>query len=454
MKKNNINKKNVCNCLVDETGVTLIEILIGIGLISVLVLSVYMSLSGAVRNMGDAKQRSGAVALANERMEVLRHMAYADVGTVSGIGPRGPFVNMELIKKNGFTYTLRTDIRYVDDPFDGIGENDPINTDYKQSKVLVSWQNSGKQKTVEFFSNFIPRGVETQVDGGTLSINTTDSTGTLVPNVNVHIASIENDPAVNETYETDASGNLLLPGTPAQSYRITLSKAGYESIRTYPAPPSSAFMPTNTDLIVIESEMNNKTFIIDQAANLEINAVNVADNSGIENMEFSFAGGKLIGTFPDTYSLNETNNTNSSGQIIKSNISPGLYSFLNISTLGNDDFQYIGADTTFPVEIAHGQSKAVHFLFADKSIDSLFVNVLDPTGTMPISGAEVHLVGQGVDQTLITGIAGTAYFPPIADPPIILSEGNYDLTITASGYSSHQEQVNINELVTKTINLE
>jgi prepilin-type N-terminal cleavage/methylation domain-containing protein len=144
------NKKNNDS----QRGVTLIEILIGVGIIGMITMTIYSSLSGIIRIGSDSKQKVGATALANEKMEVIRNLAYDDVGIIDGI-VNGPIVAEEIISQNGFNYEVDVDVRYVDDPFDGTFPIDIVSNDYKQAQVNVTWQNSGAEKMVTFFSNFV-----------------------------------------------------------------------------------------------------------------------------------------------------------------------------------------------------------------------------------------------------------------------------------------------------------
>lgn len=428
----------------DSQGVAVIEVLVGISIVTILTLSIYMSLSGAVRNMGDAKQRTGAIALANEKMEVIRHLDYNNIGTLEGI-PNGPLDPDEEVLKNGFNYSVETEIRYIDDPFDQLkpADENEIDTDYKQARVKVFWQNSGQAKYVEFFSNFVPNGVETDMGGGTLSINTTDSGGQIVPNVSINVDSVEDAPSVNVNAQTDDQGNIIFPGTYAQTYRITLSKDGYETAITYPNPPVSPFTPINPDINVTEGGLVSKTFFINKSANLIMNAIDIADDSGIEGIDFSLKGGTQIGFEPDTYLVDNTETTDSSGKVEKNGTGPGIYEITNLAELGNDRYFYLGSDATMPIHLAAEESKVANFIFADKTIDSLAVIVKDAITGLPLSGAQVHVVALDFDHAMTTAAEGIAYFPPQAEIPITMNADEYQVLVEAPGYGSENETVTI-----------
>lgn len=439
----------------DNRGITLIEALLAVGLVSLLAMSIYAAISGAAINMSDAKQRTGAISLANERMEVLRHLPYDDVGTVdNALGPDGPIDPDEVIQRNGNSFRVVTDIRYKDDPFDSTGGDDPVNTDYKLASVRVIWQNRGNEKYVDLNSTFIPNGIETNVGGGTLSINVTDSAGNPVPNFTANIVSVDNNPALNVTVTSDATGNLTFPGTSAQTYRVTITKSGYETVRTYPNPPDSDFQPINSDLVVIEGALTMKAFTLDQSADLEIQAVDVSNDSGLGGIMFDLAGGRQIGTDPDTYSVDSSLPTNSGGDINYTGLSPGQYDIGNVEELDSEQYYYLGCDADIPFELISGESKVANFLFADKQIDSIVFRVIDVATTLPLSNVEIHVTSSsGFDQTVSTDSNGIAYFPPSAEPLIVMTPEQYQYSTNIAGYQSESGTVDVNNLVVEDVSL-
>lgn len=438
-------KKN--NKKILQKGFTLVEVIISVGIIGFTIFSIYSSLSGVMKVGSDAKQRTGAIALANEKMEVMRNLSYEEIGVVGGI-VNGPMIAEESIIKNGSTYQVDIDVRYVDDSFDGVFPADVVNTDYKQVQVQVTWRNGGNEKMITFFSNFVPNGIETNEGGGTLAINTVTSGGVLVPDVTITVESLDNSPSISYETTTDAQGNLILPGVPSQNYRFYASKSGYEDLQSYPNPPESTFIPIEKDLYVSEGVINPFTFIIEETANLKLVANNVADDSFIEGISFETSGGRKIGTSPDTFNFNETDLTNSSGEINYSSLSPSSYRIVNYDSLGNDTFSCIGADSSSVFQLSSGISSEINFIFADKEVDSFFLSVVDSLVGEPVIGATVHLSGGSFDQTLVSGERGQVFFPAKTDPVTIMDSGNYNLSISADGYQSFSEEVSINDLVT------
>ncbi|MDZ7612079.1 MAG: prepilin-type N-terminal cleavage/methylation domain-containing protein [Candidatus Moranbacteria bacterium] len=445
MFKRKLYKKN-------NRGVTIIEALISIAVVAFVTLTIYQALSSAVRNMGEAKQKVGAIALANEKMEVLRSLPYDDVGVQGGV-VSGPVPAEETVSRNGFEYEVKTQVRYVDDPFDGTGEDDSVSTDYKKAQVAVGWKHFGSQELVQFNSIFVPDGIETDAGGGTLSVNTSNASGEIVPNVEFTLDSIEDSPEVLYTTSTDNSGSLILQGVPAQSYRAVLSKSDYEDVRTYPNPPESSFNPVNSDIIIEDGDFYTKDFIINKTGNLLLKALDIYDESQIEGVEVHLEGGKKIGSSPDTYNLDDTSSTDSSGQIDYGDVSPGVYEILNVDELETDDYQYVGTEEQVTFSVAAEENKEVTLLFAGKDKHSLLVNIENQDTGEPLEGAQVNLTAGDFDQSVTTGVDGKAYFPVKTDPETEMENKDYQLEVSKTGYQSDSLTVTVNKLTVEDVGL-
>ncbi len=414
------------------------EAIVGIALVSMIVVSLYSALSGTMNNVNQAKLRIGAVAIANEKMEILRNLDYGQIGTIGG-AVDGPIPQEETVNKNGRTYEVTTDIRYVDDAFDGFFPEDAFNTDYKKAQVTVTMPDNGE--AIRLFSVFAPRG-------RTLSINVVNSHSDFVPDATVELTDLDDNPDVNTTAQTDASGNLTLSGVPSQYYRINVSKEGYESSRTYPNPPDSPFTPIVSDLNLIADHLNTKMFIIDEAADLTLKAVNLADESGMAGIEFEVIGGKKIGIDPDTYKVDTTATSDENGEAIFNSTSSAQYEIMNIASLSNSDYKFLSMTEENPFNLDPAETKEVLFIFADKNKDSLVVSVKDSVTSDPLEGAGVRLTGEDFDETATSSANGLVYFPSIAET---MNPGDYHFEVTKAGYDSESGEVSISNLIEKEV---
>ncbi len=437
----------------NKKGATLIEVLVGLTLVSFLVLTIYLALAKTVASIGESKQRVGAIAIANEKMEVMRNLEYNEVGVIDGI-VSGPMLAFETVIRNNFEYQVYIDVRYIDDEFDGTGVDDLIPTDYKFVEVVVYWNHLGKTKSIQFNSNFVPNGIETNMGGGTLVLNALTSGGENVSNVTVNLTSIENNPKVNYTAVTDNLGSLVLQGVPSQNYRITLSKNGYETVRTYPNPPESLFVPINTDFYVSEGDLNSKNFLIDPVSDLKIKTIDAITREPISGIEINLTGGKEIGSTPTTYNLNDTSDTNYSGEINYSEISSGLYEIVNRGTIGIGDYEYVGSSEAFIFNLDAGIEKELELIFSDKSESALLLSVFEPVNENPLKDAVVVVMGPNdFNQSVTTDESGVAFFPINSDPIVLMENSNYTVEIRIPGYQDHISSISINNLTKEEITL-
>jgi len=255
-----------------EKGLTLVEVLIATGFVVLVFGSIMGLFRTAIELVGNNKAKIGALALTSERMELIRSLAYNEVGTISGI-PAGNIPQTENITLNGISYTRRVLIQYVDDPKDGTGLDDDngITTDYKRAKVEVSWTFKERAKSVFLVSNIIPLGLETTEGGGTLIIRSFDALGVPVPAADVHIENSTTSPTISIDVATNANGEASFPGAPAASeYEISVTKTGYSTAQTY-NPTAENPNPSPSPLTVVEGQSTVGSFAIDVLSSKRVN---------------------------------------------------------------------------------------------------------------------------------------------------------------------------------------
>lgn len=149
------------NARVLSRGSSLLDVVIGTAILLTAFVGFFGVLQLGTRLATDNKARTGATALAIERMEFIRSLDYASVGT-SGGNPSGSLAGSENITLNGISYTRRTHIVWIDDPKDGSGGSDSngITNDYKRVKVEVTWQGQTGPRASSIVSDVTPPGVE------------------------------------------------------------------------------------------------------------------------------------------------------------------------------------------------------------------------------------------------------------------------------------------------------
>jgi hypothetical protein len=295
-------------------GLSLIDVLIGTALILVIFLSMFAAFKASIGLNALAKARASATALANQQVEYIRSLTYAEVGTVGGI-PAGVVPEYATSTVNDLTYVTRTFVQYIDDATDGLEDDDEngVFTDYKKIKVQVLYTVNGKNYTVDLSSVRSPRGVETTENGGTLKIKAIDSLGATVSSAQVHIQNSSTNPPIDVTTFTNTNGVVFLPGAPTTTgYRITVSKSGYSTAETYDQDASNV-NPNPGHLTVAEGATTQGTFAIDVLSSLRVRTFSPLE-------EFIFSD-----TFLDDLGISTSTAVSVSGGELTLEGSPGSY---------------------------------------------------------------------------------------------------------------------------------
>ncbi|HEC30774.1 MAG TPA: carboxypeptidase regulatory-like domain-containing protein, partial [Candidatus Yonathbacteria bacterium] len=245
------------------SGLSLVDVIIATAFIAIVFTALAGAFLSAIELSAHQKARIGAVAISNQRMELIRNLPYDDVGTVSGI-PGGNIPQNENISLNGINYTRRVLIQYVDDPKDGTGALDTngLTADYKRVKIETSWTIKGNTRSNILISNIVPKGIETVAGGGTLIINVFDALGSPIPSADVSIINSITNPPISINTFTDINGRVTFPGSPsASSYEIIVTNSGYSTAQTYYADTANP-NPNPGHLTVIAGDTTVSSFSI------------------------------------------------------------------------------------------------------------------------------------------------------------------------------------------------
>ncbi len=221
-------------------GFSLIELLIVAAVMALFFGGLFVTIQTSLKLITDSRGRMSALSVVGDRLEYIRSLSYDAVGTVSGL-PNGMIPQTATSTLNGFLFTERTLVEYVDDAADGIGAADSngITTDYKRVKIEISWMDRGVSRSVSMVSNIVPRSIETNAGGGTIRVNVTDANVAPVAGALVQLINTTGTSSINVTKSTDSTGTVLFGGAPAGSgYEIYVTRPGYSSAQTYVATTS------------------------------------------------------------------------------------------------------------------------------------------------------------------------------------------------------------------------
>lgn len=440
-------------------GFTLIESLVFLFIFALIATTFFQTYIVTTRAIIASKNRLGATALANQRMEIIRSIDYTSIGTkhwngtawVYGI-PAGDLIEEEDVSVNTTLYHVDTFVQYVDDTLDNQSPTDTIPTDYKRVRVTVSWGSRSADETIALFGNFSPNGIESASSGGVLSINVLNAAGVGVSGANVRIQRAS--ASIDTTATTDSSGNITLPGTPAgsQAYTITVSKSGYYGANTFPAYPTTAYNPVDVHATVVANVLNQHSIVMDREASIKLST---EDPLGVDvpSIGFTLTGGRLLGTNPTTsaavYGFTSTSTTDTSGEKTYSNQSYGQYT-LTVPDTSTYKFWKVTPETTAVnlMDITPGTNADMKVIMVPTSTIGLLLTIANNANGLPISGASVKLTNTtaGYAVTKTTDVFGMVYFPDSSTP---LVAGSYDVEITASGFTTKTENIGIGATLTE-----
>lgn len=435
-------------CIKNLKGFTLIEALVLLFIFSVISMTFLQVYATGTRLIIESKNRLGATALANQKLEIVQSLDYDNIGTVSGI-PAGDIPEYETISVNTTQYQVHTFVQYIDDAFDRKVTSSPPDTipnDYKRVKISVAWGSQGPDQTVSLFTDIAPDGVETSAGGGVLSINILNAAGTGVTDASVRIVNAS--AGVDVTTPTDATGNVTLPGAPAgvQNYELTISKSGYYGVQTYPPYPTSLYNPVDEHASVVAGALSQKSLVMDQYADITIRSKDPF-GTDVPDIDFTMVGGKVLGTDPvtldPTYEYNQNLNTGGTASLNIPDQGHGQYT-LTESSASYELYKLSPENTTLNVfDALPGQTAIIDILLLDTTIGSVKVAVTNQADATPIAGASVRLSNTllSYDVTLTTDQYGFVYFPATLPE---LTAGTYDLVVSAAGFTDDTSTVVVN----------
>jgi type II secretory pathway pseudopilin PulG len=451
-------------------GFSLIEALVFLFIFSVISLAFYETWILSTRHIINTKNRLGATSLANQKMEIVRNQHYDDIGTKHWTGtvweygiPAGDILEDEDITANSARYHVHTFIQYLDDPYDGTyggSPNDASAADYKRVRIQVTWGAATPSETIALYSNFSPQGLETNSNTGVLALNVLDASGSGVPSASVTITNPSVSPPVSLTTQTDASGNVTLPGAKIsnQTYQIIVGKSGYYAGRTYSPYPTSTFNPDNIHASVVAGSVNAAALIIDEEADLTMRS---DDSFGAEiaSVDYHISGGRRIGAVPGTdpavpvYDYSDDRTTGSDGEDHLNGRSYGAYTVVPTNPSG---YKFLKTVPEGPAkdqfEVSPGVDVTQRMIFMNTTINSLWVTVKSSVYATALSGATVRVTNAAAsyDVSLVSDVSGFAYFPEV-DTPLVA--GSYDIEVTLAGHQTLTKTVGIggNALLEETV---
>ncbi len=384
-----------------ERGLTLIETIIGIAIISIVAFSVYRGYIVLLDTYALTEARIAAATIANQEMELIRNLEYKNIGTVGGI-PSGIIPAIQTKTKEGHTFTVTTAIRNIDDPYDGTLGGSPGDTspaDYKLVELSFACDSCAVPNIFSFAARVAPKGLETASANGALFVQVIDANGLPVAGATVQVVNSSVAPAISITDVTDSTGFLKIVDVPpsVQSYQITVSKAAYSQDQTY-APSVQNPNPIKVHSTVAAGQITQATFAIDRISSLAVSSLSEACQP-VSGANFVMTGVKLIGTNPDVPKFSQSFATDANGAVSVGGVEWDNYSF-SVTHATND---LRGTIPLPPLNIVPNSSQNLKFILEPKNPSALLITVKDAATGLPLTNASVTLTGGSYANTQTTG---------------------------------------------------
>jgi len=418
----------------NQKGQTLIGILISLALLVILAQALFTLTNTSYQLVGFNRSRIAARHLAQEKIELIRNLPYDLVGTVGGI-PSGTLSQSETVNRNGLTYTIRTSVVYIDDPFDNTAPLDLLPVDYKRVRVDVSWDGltPSRNGPIVLATDIAPQGIETTAGGGTLSILVFDANAEPVPQADVTIQASGVTPAIDLELQTNDNGRIILPGAPicTACYSISVTKEGFSSDKTYTT--TEVTNPTRPLQTILEGAVTEISFAIDQTSTLTITTLTDRESgfSVRPNTPFFLRGEKIIGTDIDdlpVYKYSEYFTTDELGSLEVPDLEWDNY---DIILLEADTITLAGSNPLLPYSLLPNVDESLSVALADKSLHSLLAIYTNGTDPVASVSATLSLTPDFTESKFTGGTNDPDYGQVFFGN---LNPTSYTLSATASGY--------------------
>jgi prepilin-type N-terminal cleavage/methylation domain-containing protein len=383
-----------------HNGFTLVEAILAIAILSLVAGATYEAFVAALRVVERSNITLIANALANEQIEIVRNIPYANVGVVGSV-PLGPIPHVQTFVRDNKTFEVTTTIRNIDDPFDGtIGgsPNDTSPADYKLVALDLACTSCASAPTFRYQTWVAPTALEGASTNGALFVRVFDASGQPVVGADVHIENNQATPHLTIDDTTNNQGMYQLVDTVpgAQAYEITVSKDGYSSERTYAGGP---WIAVNPHANVVTGVVTQISFAIAPLSTLDVRSSDTMCAS-IGNVDFTLHGSKLIGTTPDVLKYSTALTTDAAGRKTLNAMEWDTYTL----TLTDPGYDLVGTIPPLPLVLDPDTTQDLRLIVAPPNPDRLLVSVRDAGTGLPLSDADVRLELASYDTTLTTGI--------------------------------------------------
>jgi prepilin-type N-terminal cleavage/methylation domain-containing protein len=384
-------------------GFTLVELLVGVSVFTIIVIGVYNAYMTVYKVVSASRQKIAAIDLANEQLEIVKNLPYASVGVDGGI-PDGLLAHVQVLTRDNTVFTATTTVRNIDDPFDGtLGgtPNDLSPADSKTVEIEIGCSLCRNFKPISVTSRVAPKNLETASTNGALFIRVFDANGNPVSGANVHVVNTVYPGGITIDDVTNNDGLLAIVDAPpgVNAYQVTVTKTGYSTDATYPITGTNP-NPTKPHATVVIQQVTAQSFIIDRVSTLSIRSL-TDTCAAVSSIPLTLKGTKTTGSNPIILKYNQNLTTNASGLLSLSNMEWDTYTL----TMTSGIYDLIGANPLISFLLSPGAAQNVDLILAPKNPNTVLVAVRDSSSLLPLADATVQLLSS-TGTVLATRITG------------------------------------------------
>lgn len=381
-------------------GFTLIETLIGVAVFLLIAVSAWQAFGVILEGTKVLRIKSASINLANEKIEIVHNLPYADVGIVGGL-PLGKIPHEQIVETSGGSFLVTTTIRNIDEDFDGtIGgsPNDLSPADNKLVEIEVRCANDCGVAPISISTRIAPFALETTGNNGALFVQVFNSNGLPLEGADVHIVNSTITPNITIDDVTASNGMLQIVDAPTstEAYEITVTKDGYSTDKTYAYGDSLNPVPDKIHATVVSGGVTQVSFAIDELSNITVSS-RTDSCSSVGNIDFSLTGSKVIGL--DTFKYDVDHITNSSGNLSINDLEWDSYAFDVIDS----SYDLAGSNSILPLDLIPGATQHVDLIVSPKNPNALLVKVIDGATSLPLADADVTLESGTFLESDVTG---------------------------------------------------
>ncbi len=304
-----------------------------------------------------AQRQAVALSLANNQMEYLKSLPYNDLAVAGGSIVSTFTVPASFnTTVDAHAYTVKTQIVYVDDAYDGCGTYPnltleetycrnyppPANApnpdtnpeDYKDVRVEVT--DSTGLTLASLDTQIASLIAETPSNTGAIFVRVIDQSGNPVQGASVNIVNNVVSPNVNVNATSDANGMAIFYGLPPDSgydYVVSGSDTGYSSLNTIPSTSSLTATYPNQDLLAQNSSYVTLSLRQEGQYSIVLSTTDTLGNP-IPGVKVYVKGGYKMYTstsntayYYDSLVSNNSPVTDVNGMTGMTNLVPGTYVF-------------------------------------------------------------------------------------------------------------------------------